>query len=438
MPKIRGLIAFAMLTAASSAAHADALGQAVQADMPMLVALYRDLHAHPELSLHEEKTAARLAREIRPLGFRVTGGVGGTGLVAVMENGSGPTVMLRTDMDALPVAEQTGLAYASKAMGIGRDGRETAVMHACGHDIHMAAWVGAARRLAALKDRWRGTLVMIAQPAEELGFGAGAMLDDGLFTRFPRPDAVIAFHDAANLPAGHIGYSPAHAFANVDWVEIVVKGIGGHGAYPQTTKDPIVLAARIVTALQTLVSREVDPQNPAVVTVGTFHAGTKPNVIPDEARLQLTVRSYDDETRKLLLDGIARIARGEAIAAGMPDDRMPVVTVEQQYTPAAVNTQPLTGRLVQAFTARFGKDRVVEIPPTMAGEDFSRYHRADPNVQSMIFWVGGVPQAKWDAAKGDPARLPSLHSPFWAPDPEPTIGVAVEALVTAALTVTAN
>jgi len=419
----------------TSPAVADPLEQAVAADLPSLVALYKQLHASPELSFQEAKSAARLAQEAKKLGFAVTGGVGGHGVVAVMKNGEGPTLLIRTDMDALPVVEQTGLAYASKVVTKTPDGVETGVMHACGHDIHMTSWIGTARRLAAMKDRWSGTLVMIAQPAEERGGGAKAMLDDNLYARFPKPDYALALHDAANLPAGTLGYSRGYALANVDSVDILVKGTGGHGAYPHTTRDPIVLASRIVGTLQTLVSREINPQSPGVVTVGSFHAGAKHNIISDEARLQLTVRSYDDATRKTLLDGIARIAKGEAMAAGVPDDKMPVVTMNDTFTPATFNTEPLTGQVAEAFTARFGKDRVVETPAVMGGEDFSRYWLADKSIQSLIFWVGAVPKAKWDAAGGDAAKLPSLHSPFFVPDPEPTLQTAIEAMTTAAFTV---
>jgi hippurate hydrolase len=425
----------AIMTGMTVPAGADPLADAVRADLPSLMTLYRELHQHPELSFQEKKTAARLAAEIRKAGFQVTEGVGGTGVVAVLKNGPGPVLMIRTDMDALPVPEQTGLSYASAAKGVTPDGLETPVMHACGHDIHMAAWIGTARRLAAMKDKWSGTLVMIGQPAEEIGQGAGKMLDDGLFSRFPKPGHVLALHDSASLPAGTIGYSRGYALANVDSVDIRVKGVGGHGSAPQTTRDPVVLAARIVTTLQTLVSREVDPRNPGVVTVGSFHAGAKHNIIPDEARLQLTVRSYDAETRRILLDGIARITRGEAIAAGVPDDRMPEVIFEKVPTPATFNTEPLTGTVAAALAGKFGEERVKALPPTMAGEDFSRFYLADKSIQSMIFWVGGVPLDKWQAAGGEARKLPSLHSPFWAPDPEPTISTGIEAMVTAALTV---
>jgi hippurate hydrolase len=307
-------------------------------------------------------------------------------------------------------------------------------MHACGHDTHMTTWIGTARRLAAMKSQWHGTLVMIGQPGEEIGAGAKAMLDDGLYRRFPKPTHAIAFHDSASLPAGTIGYTPGYALANVDSVDITIHGVGGHGAYPHTAKDPIVLGSRIVMALQTLVSRENDPQSPAVVTVGSFHAGAKHNIISDEAKMLLTVRSYTDATRKLLLDGIRRIVRGEAIAAGIADDRMPEVIVRDgEYTPATFNTDALTASTAALFVKRFGADRVVKAPAVMGGEDFSRFWLADKSIQSLIFWVGGVPKAKWDAANGEAARLPSLHSPFWAPDAEPTIKAATEAMVTAAL-----
>jgi len=410
------------------------IADGVKADMPALMTLYRDLHANPELSMQEVRTPAKLAAEVRKLGFTVTEKVGKSGVVAVMKNGPGPVLLLRADMDGLPVVEQTGLPFASKVKATARSGVETGVMHACGHDTHMTAWLGAARRLAAMKDQWSGTLVMILQPGEETSEGAKAMLADGLYTRFPKPDFVLAFHDAAALPAGVIGVTPGYALANVDSVDISVKGVGGHGAYPQTTKDPIVLASRIVTTLQTLVSRENDPSNPAVVTVGSFLSGAKHNIISDEARLQLTVRSYTPEVRKLLLDGIRRIVRGEAIAAGMPDDKMPVVTIrEAEYTPATFNTEKLSARALELFTANFGPARVMKTPAVMGGEDFSRYWLADKSIESLIFWVGGTPIEKYRAAGGDQSKLPSLHSPFWAPDAEAVISTATEAMTLATL-----
>lgn len=428
-----GLMA-AVSMLASVPVQADSLKDAIAADMPSLMDIYRDLHSNPELSGEEVRTAAKLAAEARRLGYAVTEKVGGTGVVAVMENGEGPTVMLRADMDGLPLEEKTGLAFASKVQAKTRQGNDTFVMHACGHDTHMTGWVATARQLAARKAEWSGTLVMILQPAEETGEGAMAMLEDGLYTRFPKPDYALAFHDAAGAPAGYIGYAPGFALANVDSVDIQVKGVGGHGAYPHTTKDPVVLASRIVGSLQTLVSREIDPQDPAVVTVGSFQAGSKHNIISDEALLLITVRSYGDATRAKLLDGIKRIARGEAIAAGIPEDRMPVVTLrEAEFTPATYNSPEFSIEMAKLFETRFGKDRVVQSKPVMGGEDFSRYRRADENIKSMIFWVGGVPMAEYQASVAEGTKLPSLHSPFWAPDAETVITTGAEALTAATL-----
>ncbi len=433
MKTLLGSAALAAL--AATPVQADDVRKAVEIDMPSLMELYRDLHANPELSFQEFRTSAKLAAEAKRLGFTVTEKVGQTGVVAVMKNGPGPVVMIRADMDGLPVIEQTGLPYASKVKGVSKSGLETGVMHACGHDTHMSAWVGTARQLVASKDKWSGTLVMILQPAEEIGSGARAMLADGLYTRFPKPKYVIGFHDAAQFPAGAIGYSSGFALANVDSVDIKVKGVGGHGAYPQTTKDPIVLASRIVGSLQTLVSREVDPQDAAVVTVGSIHGGAKHNIISDEVTMLLTVRSYSEETRKLLLDGIRRIAKGEAISAGMPDDRMPeVVIAENEFTPATYNTPELTARMASLFKQRFGEKRVISTPPVMGGEDFSEFYRADKaNIESLIFWVGGVPQGQYDAAMKGGKALPSLHSPYWAPDAEKVISTATEAMTSAAM-----
>jgi amidohydrolase len=413
----------------SAPAGAQGMDTQIKAEMPSLMKIYDDLHANPELSFMEERSAAVMAREARAAGFEVTEKVGGHGVVAVMRNGPGPVVLIRADMDGLPVTEQTGLPGASKVRVVTKEGVETGVMHACGHDTHMTAWIGTARLLAARKDAWSGTLVMIGQPAEERGAGATAMLRDGLFTRFPKPEYALAFHDAAQFPAGMLAYTPGYALANVDSVDIHVKGVGGHGAYPHTTKDPVVLASRIVGSLQTLVSRELDPQDAAVVTVGSFHAGTKHNIISDEAKLQLTVRSFSDETRKKMLDGIRRIARGEAIAAGMPDDRMPVVSVEEkEFTPSTFNTPDFTLEMGAYLKERFGEARVRQVPAVMGGEDFGQFVRADPSIKSLIFWVGGVKQAEYEASVKDGKQLPSLHSPFWAPDAPVVVATATEAM----------
>ncbi|SMQ74336.1 hippurate hydrolase [Altererythrobacter xiamenensis] len=426
-----GLIALALGTPV----QANDLREDLAADMPELMELYRDLHANPELSFEEHKTAAKLAERMRALGFEVTEGVGQTGVVSVMKNGDGPVVMLRADMDGLPVVEQTGLPYASKVVATPASGVTTGVMHACGHDTHMTGFIGAAQLLAERKDEWQGTLVMILQPAEELGLGAIAMIEDGLYERFPKPEYVLAFHDAAApAPAGTIGYTPGYALANVDSVDITVKGIGGHGAYPHTTIDPVVLASSIVMKLQTVVSRNTSPLDPAVITVGSFHAGAKHNIISDEAKLQLTVRSYSDESRKLLLDGIRRVARGEAITAGLPEELLPVVTVEEPYTPSTFNDPDFSEERAAAFAERFGEKRVMQWPAVMGGEDFSQFRRADPeNVKSMIFWISGTPDDMLTALEEEGKPLPSLHSPFWAPDAEKVIETAAEALASAAL-----
>ena len=429
--KITALMALPLFF--SAPAQADELKDAMAKDMPSLMELYRHLHANPELSNFEFKTAALLAKEARRLGFDVTEKVGGTGVVAVMKNGEGPVVMLRADMDGLPVTEQTGLPYASKVRATTIEGIESGVMHACGHDTHMTGWVAAARRLSEMKDKWSGTLVMILQPAEERGTGARDMLKDGLFTRFPKPEYALAFHDSAGAQAGHVGYAPGFAMANVDSVDIVVRGVGGHGAYPHTTKDPIVLGSRIVGSLQTLVSRETDPQDSAVVTVGSFRSGHKHNIISNEATLLLTVRSYSDETRKRLLDGIARIAKGEAIAAGISKEMMPIVKLKDEFTPAIYNSPKFSENMAVLFRGRFGGKRVQQTKPVMGGEDFSRYYRADKKIKSMLFWVGGVPKVAYDASKNGGAKLPSLHSSLWAPDAEKVIATGAEALTTAAL-----
>ena len=428
------LLASASLTPANAQeAAAPGLRADVTAQMPSLMDLYRAMHAAPELSGNEVESAARMAREARAAGFEVTENVGGHGVVAVLRNGPGPVLLIRADMDALPVTEQTGLAFASTVHVRTAEGVETGVMHACGHDTHMTAWIGAARLLAANRSRWSGTLVMVGQPAEETVGGAEAMIADGLYTRFPHPTHAIAFHDGP-MPAGMLGYTPGFALAAVDSVDITVRGVGGHGAYPQTTRDPIVLAARIIEGLQSIVSREVDPQDAAVITVGAIHAGTKRNIISDEARLLLTVRSFRAETRPMLLDAIRRVARGQAVAAGVPEDRMPVVTVhEAEGADATWNSPDFTNAMANVLRAQFGNARVMAGPASMASEDFGSYYRADTSIQSMIFWVGGVPQASWDAAQAGGAPVAGLHSPYWAPDAAAVVSTASEALATLAM-----
>ncbi|GGE16157.1 putative amidohydrolase [Polymorphobacter glacialis] len=397
-----------------------------------LITLYKDLHSHPELSLQETRTAGIMAAEARAAGFTVTEKVGGTGVVAVMVNGPGPVVLIRTDMDGLPVKEATGLSYASTAIGKADDGSDTPVMHACGHDIHMSVWVGTAREMAKNKAKWSGTLVMIAQPAEEIVEGAAAMLKDGLFTRFPKPQFALALHDDNRMPAGQVSVPPGPALSSASMVDITVRGRGGHGAYPQTTKDPVTLAASIVTGLQTLISRENDPSRPAVITVGSIHGGTKHNIISDEVKLQLTVRSYDAAQQQRLVGGIARVARGEAIAAGIPDDRLPIVKTLFGTAPT-LNTPALAARLEKTFAEKLGAARVVKLDPSMASEDFNAFNLADPTIESAIFWLGAVKQSTWDAAQKGGPSVASLHNAGWAPDPVPTIAAGVEAMTIAAM-----
>jgi amidohydrolase len=399
-----------------------------------LLSLYKHLHQNPELSFQEQKTAARIARELIDIGYEVTTGVGGYGLVGVLKNGPGSTLLLRTDLDALPINEQTGLAYASQIKAIEQTGQEVSVMHACGHDIHMTVLVGAARWLAKNTDQWSGTLVMIGQPAEERGAGARLMLKDGLFTKFPRPDYNLALHVSSEMPAGTVGYVPGWATANVDSVDIRVRGIGGHGAYPHSTKDPIVLASSIIMNLQTLVSREISPTEPAVVTVGSIHGGAKHNIIPDQVDLQLTVRSFSDKVRKKLLAGIERIAKVQARVFGFPEDKLPVVSVKDEYTPSAWNDPQLAAKLAQAFSDKLGEDNVFKLKPTMGGEDFARYGRQTPKIPSLLFSLGAVDPAQYKRARVNKHALPSIHSPFFAPSAEPTIGTGVKVMVQAALT----
>jgi len=421
----------ASLLAAGPLAAED-LKSAIDRDYPSLEALYRDLHSHPELSGHEVETAKKLAKEARDAGFTVTEHVGGNGLVAVLKNGPGPTLLLRTELDALPVEEQTGLPFASKVRVKNDKGEDVPVAHACGHDAHMTIWTGTARRLVAERDTWSGTLVMIAQPAEETVGGAKAMIEDGLFTRFPRPDFNLSLHDTAALPAGTVSYVKGPVKSAADSVDIDVRGIGGHGAVPQNTRDPIVVASAIVMALQTLVSRNDDPFHPAVVTVGSFHGGTKHNIIASDVKLQLTVRSMDDQTRSLLLDGIKRIALGQARAYGIPEDRLPMVTVTES-TPVTFNSPDLIDRLQPALEAYLGKDHFIQGNPLMSSEDFSEYGRVEPKIPSAQLWLGGV-NAKLFAATEDKTKLYGTHSPQWAPDAEPTIKTGIETLTVAALT----
>jgi len=400
-----------------------------------LLSLYKHFHSNPELSFQEAATAARYAQELRAAGFEVSEGIGGYGVVGLLRNGAGPTLMIRADLDGLPVVEQTGLAYASEVRAIEQTGQEVGVMHACGHDTHMTVVIGAARELAQRREEWHGTLMVIGQPAEERGAGAREMLADGLFQRFPQPDFNLSLHGIATLPAGMVAYVSGWALANVDSVDITIHGVGGHGAYPHTTKDPIVLAAAIIMDLQTLVSREIPPIEPAVVTVGSIHAGAKHNVISDRAELQLTVRSYSDEVRQTLLAGIERIAVNQARALGFPEDKLPEVVIANEYTPAMWNDPELVKRSVNAIKAAIGPDNVVSASPEMGGEDFSRYGRTEAKIPGFQMRLGSISQQRYEAAQRGEINLPSLHSPFYYPEPELTLQTGVAAMTAAAMAV---
>jgi amidohydrolase len=391
--------------------------------------LYKQLHAHPELAFQEEQTAARMAKEMKALGFDVTTGVGGHGVVAVLKNGKGPTVMVRTDMDGLPIVEKTGLPYASKVLTRDKEGKEVGTMHACGHDMHMTCWVGTARVLVALKDRWSGTLIFIAQPAEEVGGGARRMIEAGLFTKFPRPDYCLGLHCDARQPHGHIAYGEGLIMANCDTIEITVRGKGGHGASPHTTIDPIVLAARIILDLQTLVSRETNPTDPVVITVGSIHGGTKHNIIPPEVKMQLTVRTLKDSVRKNILEGIKRVVEFAAKSARAPE---PIIRIEtEDFTPAVFNDAKLAKKTTAALREVLGAEKVHEMGPVMGGEDFGRYGRE--GIPIFFYFVGTMAPQRVIAADNGGEPLPSLHSDGYYPIPEPTIRTGVLTMSSAVL-----
>lgn len=433
MGSIASLLAAPVSFSKDASASLDAVKARVAQEKESLLSLYRDLHAAPELSFQEEKTSQRMAKEMRAAGFEVTEKVGRWGVVAVLKNGPGRTILVRTDLDGLPVRELTGLPFASKVHARTDDGKDVSVMHACGHDVHMSCWVGVARVLASMKDHWHGTLVFIGQPAEERLGGAEAMLKDGLFQRFPKPDYCLALHDTPELPVGQFGLTAGAATANVDSVDIIVRGMGGHGAMPDKAKDPVVLAAQIVLALQTIRSREIAPIEGGVVTVGSIHGGTQHNIIPDEVRLQLTVRTFSMETRTKVLDSIARIARGQGLSAGLPEELLPELKMRDYFTPVLINDAALIGKLRAVFTQAFGKESAVDRLPTMGGEDFSRYGMTDEKIPVAMFWLGVTPPDKYEEARKTGAPLPSLHSPFFKPDIVGALPAGVTAMSEAVL-----
>ena len=433
------LVAVAVLICVPSHAQND-LDQKIDRNINDWVGTYKHIHEYPELSTQEKETSALVASTLRKLGYDVTDQFGqyeepdltSYGVVAVMKNGPGPTVYVRTELDALPIKESTGLSYASKVT-VKRPGGEVGVMHACGHDLHMTVLLGTAKMLAESKSEWSGTVVLIGQPAEETVGGAAAMLRAGLFTKFPKPDYVLALHDNSWLPVGVVAWREGTMLAGADSVDITIRGYGGHGAAPNATKDPIVIASELVVFLQTIVSREMDPQQPTVVTVGSFHAGTKHNIIPDDAHLQLTVRTMTPEQREKVLAAIKRATNGIAEAAGIPADRAPIVEVAKNVVPATINDPTLSRRIAAALEQALGKDNVVQGKALMASEDFSLFALADPKPPTMMFWLGAVDPAKVKESEEKGARLPSLHSSEFQPLPEPAIRTGVKAMTTAVM-----
>jgi amidohydrolase len=429
--------AFILLIAAAAARAetADDIRRIAEAQYPSLESLYTTVHRNPELSEQEEKTAALLAAELKSAGYEVTTNVGGHGVVAVMKNGPGKTLLIRSDLDGLPVRELTGAPYASRVMTKDAAGQSVGVMHACGHDVHVTCLVGVARVMSQLKDRWKGTLVLVGQPAEEIVHGARDMLKDGLYTRFPRPDWCLALHVDAELEAGKVGYVSGYALANVDSVDVTIRGVGAHGAQPDKGKDPVVIAAQTVLAFQTIDSREIDPVQPVVVTVGAIHGGTKRNIIPDEVVLKLTVRSYSDEVRAKTLAAIERIANGIAQSAGVPDNRMPVVThLDDESTPATYNDPALVERVIGTFRRTVGEENVVKREPVMGAEDFGRFGTEEPKVPIFMYRLGSISGQRIAASKKTGAApLPSLHSAIYLPEPKITIRTGVTTMTAAAI-----
>jgi len=431
---------FALSTAVPAVAQ-QSLDAMVDREITSLVATYKMLHASPELSHREEKTSAFFATQLRALGYTVTEHIGkydrpgltGYGVVAVMKNGDGPTVLVRTDLDALPVEEKTGLPYASTVKAKNDAGQDVGVMHACGHDIHITNMLGTAKVLAQLKEQWHGTLVLIGQPAEETVDGARAMLADGLYTRFPKPDFAIALHDSADVEAGRVVYCPGYAMASSTSIDVVIRGLGGHGSKPEATKDPIVMAAEIILQLQTIVSRENSPLDPAVVTVGSIHGGTKRNIIPDEVTLQLTTRTFKEDVRLRIIASIERIAKGVALAAGVPEDRAPIIkVVESENAPALYNDPKLTERVTTAIGRAIGTDNVTKVAPLMGSEDFGRFS-LDRQIPAFMFWLGAIEPSRVEASRKSGKPLPSLHSSLFEPLPEPTLRTGVRAMTAAVL-----
>lgn len=401
-------------------------------DIPYLLEFYKTRHQNPEISLEEKETATALAAELRQVGFEVTENFGGYGIVGIFENGEGPTILYRTDMDALPMYEKTELDYASEQT-IMYNGEETGAMHSCGHDMHMTTWLGTARAMVEMKDQWSGTLMLIGQPAEEIGAGSKMMLDEGLYQKFEVPDYGIGLHCSPSIPAGKVGFGKGYTMANTESIDIKVQGVGAHGASPHMSIDPVVIGSMIVMDLQTIVSRNLKPTDSAVITVGAIKGGIKHNIIPDEVTLKLTVRTFSEEVRQMVHRRIREVCRGIAIAAGVPEDKMPEVHIPDTFTPANYNDPGLVDRLVASSAAAIGADNVVDAEPQMVGEDFSRFGQTEHEVPTVLFWLGTVPDHRVES--GD---MPGLHSPFYYPEPEESIETGVKVVTQSLLDIFAE
>ena len=415
---ILGLLTFWNTISTEPKPPIDAL---IKEDLEYLLAFYEERHQHPEVSLQEEQTAKALANELRKVGFEVTEAFGGHGIVGMLKNGEGPTILYRTDMDALPMEEKTNLSYASKEV-IQYNGIETGAMHSCGHDMHMTTWLGTARAMAKMKDQWQGTLMLIGQPAEEIGAGSKLMLDKGLYETFGVPDYGLALHCSPTIPAGQVGFGKGYTMANTESIDIEVYGVGAHGASPHMSIDPVVIASMIVMDLQTIVSRNLKPVDDGVITVGAIKGGTKHNIIPDHVNLQLTVRTFTEEVRQLIHKRIVEVSNGIAMAAGLPKEKWPKVTIPDQFTPANYNHPVLVDQMKVSAATAIGGENVLVAEPQMVGEDFARFGQTEEQVPTVLFWLGTVPKDRMDSGE-----LPGLHSPYYFPDPSRSLetGIAV-------------
>jgi hippurate hydrolase len=437
----RTLVGAAVLALLSANLSAQELSTFVTGQLPSLVSTYKEIHSHPELSHHEEHTSALLAAELRKAGYAVTEHVGkypdgsqAYGVVAVLQNGAGPKLLIRADMDALPIVEETGVPYASHVKSTNASGQQVGVMHACGHDVHVTTLIGTARALAASKSKWHGTLMLIGQPAEESIDGARAMLADHLYERFGKPDLAIALHDTNTPPAGTVAIVSGPALASATSVDVVLRGIGGHGARPQEGKDPIVMAGEFIVQLQTIVSRQESPQDPAVVTIGDIHGGTRRNIIPNEVKMEITARAFSENGRQVILDGIRRTAQGVAVSAGIPDNLAPIVTVlDAESTPVTYNDAKLAGRVKSALVGALGTGNVFDDDPAMVSEDFGFLGLGQHDIPTVMFWLGAMDPARFASAQAEGKTLPGPHTSRFEPLPEPTLRTGVIAMTSVAM-----